>query len=150
MKAKSLNQMNKSELKDICIALEIENDKSMTNADLVVAIEESGRYKPVKESHSASKIKDGKRVHKLLGEYRKVIVNARDPKDTSLFFSIGLYTVEFRAGDTVELPAGMVKFIKSCYALEPYFDKHAISENGNVGVHTTREVPLYFIETVED
>jgi len=151
MKAKALSSMNKSELKEILENLDIDFDKNMTNADLVKAIELSGKYNVKKESHTGkTTIKDGKRYHPILGEYKKVRVQARDPKDTSLFFSIGLYTVEFRAGDVVELPKGMIKFIKNCYTLEPYFDKQAISENGNIGVHTTREVSLYFVETVDD
>jgi hypothetical protein len=152
MKQKPLNGMNKSELKDIFDALELDYEKGMTNAEMVKAIENSGKYKATKESHAPMRIdsKTGRRVHPQLGEYKKVRVQARDPKDTNLFFSIGLYTVEFRAGDTVELPKAMIKFIKSCYTLEPYFDKNGISENGNIGVHTTREVPLYFVEDAED
>jgi len=150
MKAKSLSNMNKDELKDIFDALELDFIKGMTNAEMVKAIEDSGNYRPVKETHAPSKIVDGVRRHPVLGDYRKVRVQARDPKDTNLFFSIGLYTVEFRAGDTVALPKGMIKFIKSCYTLEPYFDKQGISENGNIGVHTTREVSLYFVESIDE
>ena len=158
MSKKGLSSMNKSELMEFMEAFELDAPKGMTNAEMVKAIQDSGKYNVVKEVGPSAKIVsldgkvDGKkvRVHPVFGEYKKVIVHPRDPKDTSLFFSINAYTVEFHAGDVVDLPKGMIKFIKSCYTLEHYFDKTGVSENGNLGVHATREVPVYFVTDADE
>jgi len=152
MNRKALSQMNKAELTEICNTLGVEFGKKDTNNVLVERIQESGLYKTVVEKSGAStKVVGGKRVHKLLGEYMDVIVHARDPKEGSIFASIGLYTVEFQPEEKISLPIGMIKFLKhSCTTHEHYFDKNAISENGNTGVHMTREVPKYIVELVDN
>ena len=152
MKRKSLQQMTKAELKGICDALEIPYENTDTNAVLVQRIEESGKYNPVVEKTGASgvRVKDGKRVHPQLGEYKKVIVHSRNPKEGSIFASINLYTVEFQPGEKIELPKKMIEFLKKASYIEHYYDPQAISENGNLGCHMTREVPRYIIEYVDE
>jgi len=151
MKRKALPQMNKAELKQLCEALEIPYEPSDTNAVLVQRIEESGKYNPVAERGATSTVlQNGKRVHKQLGEYKKVIVHARDPKEGSIFASINLYTVEFQPGEKIELPEKMIEFLKKASYIEHYYDPNALTENGNLGAHLTREVPRYIIEYVED
>ena len=149
---KPLSQMNKKELKEILDALELEYDSQATNAELVDIIRKSGKYNLVKESHGGAVVdkKTGRKVHKALGPYKRVIVNSRDPKEQQLFFSINVWTYEFRAGEEVELPEKMIEFIKSCYKLEHVYNPNKITENGNVGGHETKKVQLYFVETVDD
>jgi hypothetical protein len=155
MKRKSLPQMNKSELKQLCQALEIEFDPKDTNAVLVQRIEESGKYQAVAE-RGASGVKvieengKKKRIHPQLGEYKKVIVHAKNPKEGSIFASINLYTVEFQPGEKIELPVEMIKFLKKASYIEHYYDANAVTENGNLGAHLTREVPRYIIEVVDE
>jgi hypothetical protein len=147
---KPLRQMNKAELFELADALGIDYKKDDTNKALVEKIEKSGKFNPVKESHSTYKVEDGKRVHKKLGPYKKVIVNSRNPKEVQLFFSIGVFTFEFRAGEVVELPQKMIDFIKSCYEIEHVYDPNLVTPMGNVGGHTTKKVQKYFVETVDD
>jgi hypothetical protein len=147
---KPLKQMNKAELIEILDALELDYEKKMTNAQLVDIINKSGKFNTVKESHTPKVYKDGKRVHPKLGEYRRVIVNSRNPKETQLFFSIGIWTYEFRAGEEVELPKKLIKFIKDCYTIEHVYNPQKVTENGNIGGHETKHVPQYFVTSVED
>ena len=150
MKRKTLQAMNKTELKNICDTLEIEYETSDTNAVLVQRIQESGKYQAVNErGTSGVEVKDGKRIHPQLGEYKKVIVHSKDPKEGSIFASINLYTVEFQPGEEIELPVKMINFLRKASYIEHYFDKTRLSENGNPGVHTYREVPRYIVERVD-
>ena len=150
MKRKTLQAMTKAELKNICDTLDIEYEKGDTNATLVERIRESGKYQAVNErGASGVEVVEGKRIHPTLGEYKRVIVHARDPKEGSVFASINLYTVEFQPGEEIELPEKMIAFLKKASKIEHYFDRNLISENGNPGVHTYREVPRYIIETVD-
>ena len=152
MKRKTLQAMTKAELRNICDTLDIEYEKGDTNATLIERIKESGKYNPTTERGVRGVVVDktsGKRVHPQLGEYKRVIVHARDPKEGSIFASINLYTVEFQPGEEIELPEKMIQFLKKASKIEHYYDPNQISENGNVGVHTYREVPRYIIETVD-
>ena len=148
---KTLKDMNKAELIEILDALELDYEKKNTNEVMVKIIRDSGKYNVVKESGGATRIaEDGVRVHKILGPYKRVVVNARNPKETQLFFSIGVWTYEFRAGEEVELPLKMIKFIKQCYQLRHVWNPQKITDNGNIGGHETKHEPMYFVETVED
>jgi hypothetical protein len=155
MKRKSLPQMNKKELKDLCDALEIAYEPNDTNAVLVQRIEESGKYNPVAErgASGVKVVEEGgkkKRIHPQFGEYKKVIVHTRDPKEGSIFCSINLYTVEFQPGEKIELPIKVIKFLKQAHYLEHYYDPNALTEFGNLGAHKTREVPRYIVEVVDE
>ena len=142
---KSLKQMNKAELMEILDALELDYEKKDTNDYMIGLIEQSGKYNNVTESSGGTIVKNGVKMHKKLGKYKNVIVNARDPKETQLFFSIGIYTYEFRAGEVVSLPEGMIKFIKTCSTIEHVFNPRLITENGNVGGMEQKHVPNYFV-----
>ena len=90
------------------------------------------------------------RRHKTLGEFRKVIVHptVHAQQNTNVFASIGLYTAEFKPGIEVELPQDIITLIKDATAASHYFDKDAISENGNRGAHLTGQVKKYIVEMV--
>ncbi len=153
MKRKPLKFFNKAELHELCDALGIEYDKKDTNKTLVDRIEESGLYDPKTERPGATVQVDketGKRIHPQLGEYKTCIVHSRDPKEGSIFASINLYTVEFQPGEKISLPVGMIEHLRNASKIEHYYDPHAISENGNVGAHMSREVRRYIVEIVED
>jgi len=142
--------MNKAELKGLCDMLDVEYNRDDTNSVLVEKIQESGKYNAVHEKTGAKiEIKDGKKTHPTLGEYLDVVVHARDPKEGSIFASIGLYTVEFQPEEKISLPKKMIKFLKQAYTIEHYFDPQAITENGNVGAHLSREVPRYIVELAD-
>ena len=148
---KSLKQMNKAELTEILDALELDYSKKNTNEQMISIIEKSGKYKNVTEQSGSSVVsKDGVKMHKVLGPYRNVIVNARDPKETQLFFSIGIYTFEFRAGEVVSLPLAMIKFIKTCSSAEHVYDPQLITENGNIGGMVTKQAANYFVSNEDD
>ena len=91
-----------------------------------------------------------RKPHPTLGEYVKVIVypTALAQKNTSIFASIGLYTAEFQPETEVELPKGIVTFLKEATVEEHYFDQNGISANGNKGVHTSRAARKFIVETV--
>ncbi len=151
---KALKEMIKAELMEILDAFELDYKKSDTNDQMIEMIQNSGKYNNVTESKGATKVVEhgGKKVkmHKVLGPYSDVIVNARDPKETQLFFSIGIYTYEFRAGEVVSLPKAMIKFIKTCSTAEHVFDPQLITENGNIGGMVTKQVANYFVSNADD
>ena len=150
LQKKSLPDMNGGELKEIMKALHIDFQLEDTNAVMVQRIQESGKYKPTKES-GVGKIKanaKGERIHPKLGKYYDVIVHpvGITNQKTSIFVSIGLYTAEFQPREQVSLPAKIIQLLKAPTIPEHYFDKNAISEQGNVGKHCTRYIPKYVVE----
>jgi len=153
MTRKPLGSMNKEELQQVCKDLEVDYLDTDTNKTLEDKIVESGRYATKKENSGGKvSIKDGKRVHKTLGEYIKVRVHptAVHNQKTSIFCSINLFTVEFHPNETVSLPKLVVKYLKDLGEAEHYFDANYITENGNKGAHRTRLVPKYIVEVVSD
>jgi len=90
------------------------------------------------------------RKHKTLGEYRRIIVHltAYAQQNTNVFASIGLYTAEFKPGIEIDLPEAIITLIKNATAANHYFDKDAISENGNKGAHMTGQKRKYVVEMV--
>lgn len=88
--------------------------------------------------------------HKTLGEYKSVIVYPTKyaQQNTSIFVSIGLYTTEFQPEIEVDLPQGIIDFLKSATAVRHVYDKNAISENGNKGSHGSEQVRKYVVESV--
>ena len=153
MTRKALPDMNTGELNEILKTLQIPFNKTDTNAIKVQRIQESDKYNVTKET-GTGKIqanKDGQRVHPLLGPYKKVIVHpvGITNQNTSIFVSINLYTAEFQPREQVELPQKVIDLLKSPTIPEHYYDKNAISENGNRGAHMTRYVPKYIVESVD-
>ncbi len=150
LRRKSLPDMNKGELIEILKTLQIEFKSDDTSAVLVQRIQESGKYKATKET-GAGGIKansKGERVHPKLGKYYDVVVYpvGKTNQNTSIFVSIGLYTAEFQPREQVSLPVSVIKLLKSPTIPEHYFDKNAVSENGNRGAHMTRYVPKYVVD----
>lgn len=151
---KSLTQMNKDELIVLLEDLKIEYTGKETNPVMISLIEESGKYITTNE-RGAGKVKTnekGERIHPTLGKYIKVRVHPTGASNqkTSIFVSINLYTVEFQPSEMVSLPLGVVKFLKEAGEIEHYFDKNAMTENGNIGAHSSRTVKSYIVEIVNE
>jgi len=149
---KTLEQKNRAELEEIMNALKIQIDPMENDATCIAKIRATGEYNLVKERSGATSMNNkGERIHKRLGKYYKVIVHPTDPMEqkTSIFAAINIFTFEFQPKTEVELPAAIIKMLKAPSRPEHYFDKNAISENGNVGAHLTRYVPGYIVERVD-
>lgn len=146
--------MNRGELTEILKTLNIDFKEDDTNAVLVQRIQESGKYKAQNESGVSGIQADskGRRKHPTLGVYRDVIVHpvGNTNQNTSIFASIGIYTVEFQPREKVSLPTQIIRMLKAPAIPEHYYDANVISENGNKGAHMTRYVPKYIVELAED
>jgi hypothetical protein len=154
MSKKTLGTMSKQELQGILKDIKIDFLETDTNATLEQRIVESGRYITKKES-SGGKVsvsKDGKRVHKTLGEYIKVRVHptAIQNQKTSIFCSINLFTIEFHPNEIVSIPKEVAKYLKGLGEVEYYYDANVITENGNKGAHMTRMIPKYIVEVIDE
>lgn len=151
---KPLGLMNKAELQAILNDIKVEYLETDTNKTLEQRIVESGRYATSKENTGGvvSTTKEGKRVHKTLGEYIKVRVHPTEVqnKSTSIFCSINLFTVEFHPNEIVSLPKEVVKFLKGLGTVEHYYDPNFITENGNKGAHRTRQIAKYVVEVIDE
>jgi len=124
-------------------------ESNATAEQLIEAITATDKYNPITESGGVpSAVVEGKKVHPIHGEYVSVILHptAGNEQNTSIFLSVNNYTVEVQPRTKVMLPKGIVKFAKSAKRIEHYFDRNAMSDNGNVGAHLSREVPLYIVE----
>lgn len=154
MTRKSLGAMSKEELQAVLNDIKVDYLETDTTKVLEQRIVESGRYATAKEI-SGGKVsvdKDGKRTHKTLGDYIQVRVHPTESfnKQTSIFCSINLFTVEFHPNEIVSLPKEVVKFLKGLGTVEYYYDANVITENGNKGAHMTRLVPKYIVELVDE
>lgn len=151
MKPKGLSQMNKEELIKICEGLEIEIDSKDTNSMLIDRIKETGKYVSAgTETGGGQTTKNGKRFHKLLGEYKRCIVHPTEhsQQNTSVFCSIGLYTVEFQPRTEIDLPTVIIEFLREASVAQHVYDAKAISENGQIGAHVTKQAPKYIVEVL--
>lgn len=150
MTVKPLGDMTKEELQKVCENIKVKFDEKDTNKMLEDRITDSGKYLSKKENAGGGvKVNDkGEKVHKTLGKYIKVKVHptAQHNKRTSIFASIGLYTVEFQPNETIALPEKVIEFLKGLGETEHYFDANAMSENGNKGVHKSRQIAKYIVE----
>lgn len=83
------------------------------------------------------------RVHKTLGEYKKVAVQWREAHKSGLdvFVSINNYTVTFKPETEVEIPVAVAKFLKEATYEEHYF-------NEKEKKHATRSKKKYLVELV--
>lgn len=154
MTKKPLGSMSKDELRAVATELKVEFLETDTNKTLEEKIVESGKYTTKKEN-SGGKVsinKDGKRVHKTLGEYINVRVHptAVQNQKTSIFCSINLFTIEFHPNEIVSIPKAVAKYLKGLGEVEYYYDPNAITENGNKGAHMSRLVPKYIVEVVDE
>ncbi len=83
------------------------------------------------------------RVHKTLGEYKKVIVGWKQPNKVRLdiFVSINDYTITFKPDIEVEVPQKIIDFLK-----EATYEEHFFDETDKK--HKSRPVRKYSVETV--
>lgn len=147
--------MSKAELQAVLDDIKVDYLETDTMKVLEQRIVESGRYATQKERSGGQVTVDketGKRKHKTLGEYIKVRVHPTEiqNKNTSIFCSINLFTVEFHPNEIVSLPKEVVKYLKGLGTVEYYYDANHITENGNKGAHMSRLVPKYIVEVVDE
>jgi len=107
-------------------------------------------YDDMGEIIAIDKIVQNTRTHPVLGEYVKIVVNARDNELREEFFANSHYSCRIRMGDEVMIPIGMMKFINnSCHTLEHYYDdKKYNPETGKYGVHTERKTQDFYASLV--
>lgn len=147
--------MSKAELQEICKTLDVDFLDTDTIKVLEEKIVQSGKYVTKVETTGGlvtTDKKTGVRTHKTLGKYINVRVHPTEShnKQTSIFCSINLFTVEFHPNEIVSLPLEVVKYLKGLGTVEYYYDANKITENGNKGAHMTRQVPRYVVEVVDD
>ena len=155
LKHKTLEDMDKEELQGTCKSLDIDFVTNDVKPTLIAKIRESGKWVQAKEKGGQRPVlnkETGKMEHPVLGEYVEVIVRPTSAQNnkTSVFASIGLYTVEFQPNEAVKLPKLVAKFLKEAGEAEHYYDATARSENGNLGAHCTRRIPKYIVEVVSE
>lgn len=91
----------------------------------------------IKEETKAPKVRE----HKTFGKYEEVIVDWKQPHKNNLdiFVSINNYTATFKPDTAIELPKGIIQFLKEATYEEHY---HDAKDN----VHKTRPKRKYSIE----
>jgi len=137
VQAQKLEDMDRERVESIATKLEIKFTEETTNEELCTAIRTSKK-----------KIDKTAKVHQTFGEYKKVTVYPTEEtqKKTSIFVSINLSTFEFQPEIEVELPIGVIDFIKSASYTKHEFDETAVSANGNIGAHVAKQVRKYVVE----
>lgn len=135
--AQKLEDMERPRVEAIATKLEIKFTEETTHEELCTAIRASKK-----------KIDKNIKVHPVFGEYVKVTVYPTEEaqKKTSIFVSINLSTFEFQPEVEVELPTGVIDFIKSATYVKHEFDSTAESSNGNLGAHVAKQVRKYVVE----
>jgi len=93
---------------------------------------------------------DGKRIHPVLGEWKKYIVRARESELIDETFANNHFAARIVMNQEVMLPSGFAKFIaNACTTREHYYDESKFDPTtGKMGTHTTREIPDFFITEV--
>lgn len=154
MRQKALSEMDRAELEEIAIALRLNFKEENEDKELLDIIKKSGKYKPKTEKRGNKTFvdKDGNLIHETLGKYVDVVVypTLAAQQNTSIFASIGLYTIEFHPNVEVSIPLEIAKLLKNATQDEYYYDPKAISANGNVGAHLTRQVNKYIVKKASD
>jgi len=137
VQANKLENMDRERVEAIATKLEIKFTEETTIEELCTAIRASKK-----------KIDKTIKSHPVFGEYKKVTVYPTEEaqKKTSIFVSINLSTFEFQPEIEVELPVGVIDFIKSSYYIKHEFDETAVSANGNIGAHVEKQVRKYVVE----
>lgn len=153
MTKEELDALDAIKLKELCIKNGIKFDDKDTEGHLRFLLTGFFKAQDAKDAAAianASTTTAKVRKDKVLGEYKKCIIHLTQhaQKNTSVFVSINLYTVEVNPDVEVELPEGAIQFLKDAYVLEQYFDENAVSENGNKGVHKTRNAKKYIVEVL--
>lgn len=137
LEKKKLEEMPREQVEAIATKLEISFTEETPVEELCVAIRASKK-----------KIDKTAKVHPVFGEYKSVTVYPTEEaqKKTSIFVSINLSTFEFQPEVEVELPVGVIDFIKSATYVKHEFDAEAQSDNGNIGSHVAKQVRKYVVE----
>jgi hypothetical protein len=93
---------------------------------------------------------NGKRIHPVLGEYKKYIIDARESELKDETFANSHYAARIEMGKIVEIPEGFAKFIaNSCYTMEHYYDENKYDPTtGKMGMHTSRRLPDFFCREI--
>lgn len=93
---------------------------------------------------------ESKRVHPVLGEWNKYIIEARDNTITDETFANNHFSARIKMNEEVNIPTMFADFISnSCYSLEHYYDETKINpETGLMGLHTKRRVSDFFVRKV--
>ena len=88
------------------------------------------------------------KVHKTFGEYKKCIIHPTKHAQgsTSVFISVNRFVYEAQPEIEIELPIGIINFLKNASVAEHYYDRTATSVNGNKGEHRTRYPKKYIVE----
>ena len=155
--AKPISKMNKEELDLIIKGLDIKVPENATNPMKMDAIRESGKWVAGDTAETGGGVSFGKnkngdkvRMHKTLGEYKKCIIHPTEAsqQNTSVFASIGLYTVEFQPRTEVQLPEKMINFLKESTAVQHVYDASAQNSRGGLGAHVAKQVPKYIVEVL--
>ena len=151
MKQLKLEDMNKDQLMEFIDAFEIDGfTKRNGEASMIEAIIASGKYTGgLKETGGGVQTNEkGNRVHKILGEYKKVKVHSLDGIE-DIFVGLGMYEANFASGTVVHLPEQIIELIKTSGHGKHYYDPASVSQNGTLGEHKHKIVPNYIIEPVE-
>lgn len=137
--ATKLEDMERSQVEAIATKLKITFTAETPNEELFTAIRGSKKT-----------IDKDVKVHPVFGEYKNVVVypTEESQKKTSIFVSINLSTFEFQPEVEIELPQGVIDFLKTATFVKHRYDEGATSENGNIGAHVTEHVRKYVIENV--
>jgi len=98
-----------------------------------------------------AEVQNGKRIHPVLGEWRKYIVEAREAELKDETFANNDFSARITMGKEVMLPMGFAKFIRTaCYTTEHYYDEAKIDPaTGTMGLHTSRKVSDFFCNEVD-
>lgn len=136
-KALKLEEMDRARVEAIATKLKITFTEETTIEELCKLVRSSKKQ-----------IDKGAKVHPVFGEYKKVIVypTEESQKKTSVFVSVNLSTFEFQPETEIELPEGIIDFLKSATYVKHEFDATAESTNGNIGAHVAKQVRKYVIE----
>ena len=113
---------------------------------------QTGDKKTVSNPDIQKKQDEKRKDHPLFGAWKKVIVHPVNSmnKNQDIFVSVNSFGRQFKPGKEVTLPQGIIDFLKLSGDVEHYYDKEAVSElSGKRGVHTSRIVKQYMVETVE-
>lgn len=154
--SKPLSKMNKAELETIVEGMEIDVPEKATNAMMVDSIKESGKWvksgtTETGQDNAVATVGGKKvRVHKTLGEYKRVKFHPTEASQqkTSVFGSIGLYTMECQPRTEVMVPQGLIDMMKLATAVEHVYDPNAMNSQGRLGAHVANEVPKYIVEVL--
>ncbi len=91
-----------------------------------------------------------KRIHPVLGEWNKYIIEAREVELKDETFANNHFAARIQMGVEVMLPDAFANFVAtSCYSIEHYYDETRMDPTtGKMGLHTKRNIPDFFVRRV--